>query len=510
MIWEPEARDGPARAGKLKVGAYEVETPALLAVVDPDPKKQLVPLDEMRRAGVQVIMTSAFIAKKKVGPTNLKERLGWEGLLYTDSGTFQAYSRGVRVDPEESVRYQISAGSDIITPVDLFSLPTDSKEVAAKKAEVSFRRWLRARELKEEVSAPVQGGLYPDVRAAVARRYSEAGARLLAVGGIVPLMEEYKFKELVNAVLPVLASRPPEAAVHAFGAGHPLAFPLLAFLGVDLFDSAMYAIAAREGRYLTPFGTFRLEELVMMREFPCDCPACSSLSPRDLLSMSEEERTKFLALHNLYAAIKMVKEIRERIVYGTFHKWAIAFAHSHPRLYEAFAEALGKWRGYFERERNALPKSPVPEGCELCDSSPERDPVGEGTYGTRELFNVIAKRAYGKGLSSEEPLEALRPPRASFSPRALRELCSVTLNSPPKGRAIRKKDLKEVNCLLRPNHEVLVLWEGGEAKAVSLVSFAELSLASEEAVALLLPPEGLHGVKLGGLVGRVEAGDHGG
>ncbi|NPA85669.1 MAG: tRNA-guanine transglycosylase [Crenarchaeota archaeon] len=492
MIWTPEARDGAARAGRLFVAGREVETPALLAVVDPDPKKQLVPLEEIRRAGIEVIMTSAYIAKRKVGEKNLKERLGWDGVLYTDSGTFQAYSRGVRVDPEESVRYQVRAGADIVTPVDLFSLPTDGYEEAFRKAEISFKRWKAARELAGEVSAPVQGGLHPRVRALFARRYSEEGARLLAVGGIVPLMEAYRFKDLVDALVPVLASRPPEAAVHAFGAGHPLLFPLLVFLGVDLFDSAMYVLAAREGRYLTPFGTFRLEELYSMRELPCSCPACSSVTPRDLMNMSREEQIKFLARHNLHVSAKMVEEMRERIRYGSFHKWALAFAHVHPRLYEAFARVLTRWRGYLERERNALPSSPPPRGCYLCDLSPERDPLPEGRVRAEELLASITRRAYGRelggavraareGLVWEGKLIRLKPPKAELPEEALERLCTLELRREP-GERIRKGDVASLKCALRPNQEVLAVWRGGRRRARSLVSLAEFALASDEAV----------------------------
>ena len=494
--WEAEARDSSARAGKLRVGGTEVETPALLVVVDPDPKKQLVPLDEIKKMGIKIIMTSSFIAKRKLGRVNLKEHLGWDHILYTDSGTYQAYSRGVKVDPLESVKYQEEVGVDIVTPVDLFSLPDDSKDVALEKALKSLERWKEAKELvNKPVTAPVQGSVYPDVRAMVTSLYVKEGAELLAVGGIVPLMVNYEFAKLVDVLVPVLSARPPERAVHAFGAGHPLIFPLLVFLGVDLFDSAMYVLAARDKRYLTPFGTFRLEELYSMRDFPCDCPACSSITPRELQDLSEEEKVRFLARHNLYAAVKMVKEMREKILYGTFHKWALAFFHTHPRLYEAALRALRVWRGYFERERNYLPKSPPPKGCYLCDLSPEKDPGVEGRAKASDFINSYLKRGYGvkvkearaRGTLFETELGSvelrrplLRPSESFLSSTGkvvkVKELKSV----------IKKKDILSVPKFLRPNQ--IVLASDGQKKAIakSLVSWAEYALAGEEAVILLL------------------------
>ncbi len=496
MIWEAEAKDGAARAGKLRIGGVSVETPTLLVVVDPNPKKQLVPLEEIKRMGIKIIMTSSFIAKRKVGKVNLKEYLGWDGILYTDSGTYQAYSRGVRVDPIESVKYQEEVGVDIVTPVDLFSLPQDSKEVAAEKALKSLERWKNARELvKRPVSAPIQGGIYPDVRGMITNLYIREGAELLAIGGIVPLMTNYEFSKLVDVIVPVVSARPPERVVHAFGAGHPLSFPLLVFLGVDLFDSAMYVLAARDKRYLTPFGTFRLEELYSMRDFPCDCPACSSLTPRELQDLSEAEKIRFLARHNLYAAVNMVKEMREKIFYGTFHKWALAFFHTHPKLYEAALRGLTEWRGYFERERNFLPKSPPPKGCYLCDLSPEKDPGIEGKAKASDFINSYLRRGYNlevrrakvHGLFFETDMGSVKLERPLLRPS--KEFLASSKKVVKVKRLyniIKKKDVVSVPKFMRPNQPLLVT-DGVERRiAKSLVSWAEFSIAGEEAVILLL------------------------
>ena len=39
----------------------------------------------------------------------------------------------------------------------------------------------------------------------------------------------------------------PSKPVHLFGAGHPMVFPLAAWLGCDLFDSSSYAKFAKDG-----------------------------------------------------------------------------------------------------------------------------------------------------------------------------------------------------------------------------------------------------------------------
>jgi len=52
--------------------------------------------------------------------------------------------------------------------------------------------------------------------------------------------------------------------------------------GCDLFDSAAYALMARDGRYLTVSGTEHLED---MEYFPCSCPVCAEYTPAELREM---------------------------------------------------------------------------------------------------------------------------------------------------------------------------------------------------------------------------------
>ena len=432
-LLELVARDNLARVVKAKVGNITFETPSILVVVDPSPRKQVVSIEEIRKLGVDIIMTSAFIAMKKVGRKNLKEHLGWDKILYTDSGTYQAYSQGVSVDPEESVRYQAEVGADIITPVDEFVLPDESKEEAMRKAMISVERWERARKIKE-ASAPVQGGLHLDVRQRVVEEYSKRGAKLLAIGGVVPLMVKYRYSELVDVVASVISKRPFDSLIHVFGAGHPTIIPILIAMGADLFDSAMYAIAARDDRYLTPFGTFQLQQIAQLKDFPCDCPVCSKYKPQELLRMEKRERERLLALHNLYVLVKLVKEARERIKYGTFTTWVISYARLHAKSFEALYRFWTKWRKLAIKGAS-VPRAGIPNVGELSELRPEwelvrrpeiigfkewRGKVKGGEileeliylyYGIREKVNATfdGKRFYVNGKPWAEWRETLYP-----------------------------------------------------------------------------------------------------
>jgi 7-cyano-7-deazaguanine tRNA-ribosyltransferase len=125
---------------------------------------------------------------------------------------------------------------------------------------------------------------------------------------------------------------PIERPLHLFGAGHPAMFSMAVMLGCDLFDSAAYALYARENRYMTENGTWRLDELDY---FPCSCPRCSAETPRGLERKTKKEREVFLAEHNLYVCLAELKRIKQAIRNGRLWEHTEMRAHAHPALLSA-------------------------------------------------------------------------------------------------------------------------------------------------------------------------------
>ena len=116
------------------------------------------------------------------------------------------------------------------------------------------------------LNGPIQGGLHADLRRMSARGMGAHGFSVHPIGGIVPVMEQQRYADLARIMLASMPELPPERPVHMFGCGHPMLFPMLIALGADLFDSAAYALFARDDRMLTPTGTVHLGDL---REWPC-------------------------------------------------------------------------------------------------------------------------------------------------------------------------------------------------------------------------------------------------
>jgi 7-cyano-7-deazaguanine tRNA-ribosyltransferase len=177
--------------------------------------------------------------------------------------------------------------------------------------------------------------------------------QIYALGSPTEVMESYHFDVLVDMIMTAKANLPIEKPLHLFGAGHPLIFGLAVALGCDFFDSAAYAIYARENRYMTEYGTVRLGEL---EYFPCACPKCSKTTPKEVMEMSQRERQVFLAEHNLYVCLAELKRIKQAIKDGRLWEHMELRAHGHPALLQALKK-LKKYEDFIEKHSPSIKKS---------------------------------------------------------------------------------------------------------------------------------------------------------
>src|SRR5665648_773067 len=153
-----------------------------------------------------------------------------------------------------------------------------------------------------------------------------------ALGSPTEVMENYRYDVLADMILTCKKGIPVERPLHLFGAGHPSMFALAVSLGCDLFDSAAYALYARDGRYMTENGTWRLEKLDY---FPCSCPRCTSETPEGLRRKPAKEREVFLSEHNLYVCLAELRRIKQAIRDGRLWEHTEMRLHAHPALLSA-------------------------------------------------------------------------------------------------------------------------------------------------------------------------------
>ncbi|MGC9189810.1 MAG: tRNA-guanine transglycosylase, partial [Conexivisphaera sp.] len=100
--------------------------------------------------------------------------------------------------------------------------------------------------------------------------------------------------------------------------------------GADTFDSASYALFARELRYMTRCGVRNVGEL---EELPCSCPICSRRTPRELLEMPREEAVGLIARHNLYVLREELLDVRQALHEGRLWEYLMQKTTCHPSLY---------------------------------------------------------------------------------------------------------------------------------------------------------------------------------
>ncbi|NLX49981.1 MAG: tRNA guanosine(15) transglycosylase TgtA [Methanospirillum sp.] len=336
-------KDIAGRLGRLRVGEKVVRTPALLPVVNPH--LQVVSPAEMSAMGVEALITNAYIFfrseqfRDRALDPGLHSVLDFPGVIMTDSGSFQLSVYGdVELDNRETLEFQKRIGSDIVVPLDLPTPPGADRKRAEAELDITLSRVKEARDIIGNgplIAAPVQGGLFEDLREEAGRAVSRLGSVVTPIGAVVPLMENYRYRELVRVVLAAKKGLSPGACVHLFGAGHPVMLALAVAMGCDLFDSAAYALYAKQGRYLTVHGTLSLDDLV---ELPCSCSICRAHTAEDLRTSPERER--LLALHNLHVTLAEILRIRQAIRDGTLWELVDERCRSHPRLLDGYRELL--------------------------------------------------------------------------------------------------------------------------------------------------------------------------
>jgi 7-cyano-7-deazaguanine tRNA-ribosyltransferase len=340
LSFEIKEKDLLGRIGKLKTKSGTLETPLLFPVINPS--IQPIPPQKIKDAlGFQAVITNAYILKKRYDnkpvEMGLHKFLDFNGSVMTDSGAYQILVYGgVEVSQKEIVAYQEGIGSDIATILDI---PTGWK-VTKEQAEVTVAETIRRakaffnEKTRDDILwvGPVQGGKHLDLVANSAVEMGKLPFQIHALGSPTEVMETYRYDVLADMILTAKKGLPLERPLHLFGAGHPSMFALAVALGCDLFDSAAYALYARENRYMTENGTWRLNELDY---FPCSCPRCSAETPRELEKKSLTEREAFLAEHNLYVCFAELKRIKQAIRDGRLWEHTEMRVHTHPALLSA-------------------------------------------------------------------------------------------------------------------------------------------------------------------------------
>ena len=340
-LFEITARDGRGRLGRLHTRHGILETPALLPVINPN-IRTIEPREMWDRYGIGALITNSYIIwkheslKQVATEKGVHTLLDFPGVVMTDSGTFQSYIYGdVEVGVEEIVEFQRSIGVDIATMLDVFSRPDMNEAQVAECVRETLERAPASIQAAGNtmLNGPIQGGLFKHLRTESAEGMGGFEFAVHPIGGIVPVMERHLYKDYAKIMLASIPHLPPNRPVHMFGCGHPMLFPMSVALGADLFDSAAYALFARDGRLLTPWGTQKIQTLT---EWPERMPCVAGHTPAEIRSLGKKEMTAHLARYNLEVTLAELDRCKQAIRDGTIWRLAERRSHQHPALREAF------------------------------------------------------------------------------------------------------------------------------------------------------------------------------
>ncbi|MAE38660.1 MAG: hypothetical protein CL969_03380 [Euryarchaeota archaeon] len=329
--FEVKSSDGWARLGLFHTSTHMLATPTLLPVVNPN--ILTISPKEMWDIGFEALITNSYIIwkgeelKARALSEGVHELLDYPGLVMTDSGVFQQYVYGdVEIGEVEVVEFQRDIGVDIATMMDVFGRPDMTNEELSEAVNETVSRGPAALEAAKGtlLNGPIQGGTNLELRTQSAMMMSEMNFAVHPIGGIVPLMENQRYTDLIKIIVASKSALTPERPVHLFGCGHPILFPICVALGIDLFDSAAYALFAKDDRMLTPTGTVKLAEL---SEWPHVSPALWGKTTEEVRSLPKEERAELLARHNLQVTAAELARCREAVRNDTI--WNLVEERSH-------------------------------------------------------------------------------------------------------------------------------------------------------------------------------------
>ncbi|MFH0986499.1 MAG: tRNA guanosine(15) transglycosylase TgtA [Candidatus Micrarchaeota archaeon] len=343
--FEIRAHSLAGRIGRLRTNHGKIETPTILPVINPN-SSIIAPFD-LKKYGAQALITNSYILwkdfREEAAAKGVHNLLEFDGPIMTDSGAFQLMEYGdIDVSNEEIIEFQKKIGVDIGVILDI-PVSSSDEETMAEGVKITIERAKQAQKIMDTDArlwaGPIQGNVHTKLLKKCANAMKRLPFQVHPIGSVVPLLREYRFAEHIKMIRTAKEILPKDRPIHLFGAGHPMFFSFAVAMGCDLFDSAAYAIFARERRYLTNSGTLDADGLEYM---PCSCSACNAVK------VGKEMTEKQLAEHNLYATFREMNEIKQHINEGTLFELLEQRASAHPAMYAAM-KALVKEQKYLSQ-----------------------------------------------------------------------------------------------------------------------------------------------------------------
>jgi queuine tRNA-ribosyltransferase len=358
-----EDKNSAARYGRFHTPHGILETPVFAPVGTQATVKAIRPSD-LHTLGATLVLSNTYHLYLRPGDELIRDLGGlhqfmqWPGPILTDSGGFQVFSLsntrkidadGVtfqshhdgsyhRFTPERSIAVQENLGADIIMAFDECPPPNDYDYV--KKSLDRTHPWLeRSLQAKTRTDQAlfgiVQGGIFPDLRAASAEFVTGLELPGYAIGGLAVGETKAQMIATLDVMDPLLPRHKPR---YLMGVGEPEDLVNGVLRGVDIFDCVAPTRLARHGSAYIKGGRLNLRNASHAKDpapitADCACYTCTHFSRaylRHLVKANEILGHILLTTHNLHFLIDLMRQIRATIQAGTFVEFAAEFTSHYP------------------------------------------------------------------------------------------------------------------------------------------------------------------------------------
>lgn len=344
--------DSQARAARFQTRHGEVLTPIFMPVgTQATVKGQTV--DSLKEAGSNVLLANTYHLMLRPGADVFRKLGGihnfmnWDRPVLTDSGGFQIFSlphsRSMTEDgaqfqsyvdglmymlsPETSIDMQQAIGSDIMMVLDQCIPSTAPLDEARVAMELTHRWAIRSLEARtsshQALFGIVQGACHHSLREESAAFLQKLPFDGLAIGGLAVGETRQEREEFTGFVTNLLPHHLPR---YLMGVGTPIDILEAVYRGVDMFDCIIPSQLGNRGVVFTSHGKIQMRRTVYrLDETPldenCDCRACRNYSRaylHHLMKASEALGEHLLTCHNITFYHRLMRQIREHILAGTF------------------------------------------------------------------------------------------------------------------------------------------------------------------------------------------------
>ena len=228
--------------------------------------------------------------------------------IFLDSGGFKLRNTAAvnlpefgiysETEADDILSLQLDLGGPIIASLDYPLHPELDRPEIEKRMARSLKNAIHIAEKLTTIKNPpylyicCHGGSGEDIRGYVTQVFERLKGFPpfgLAIGSLVSLRRTH-ILPLIKSVLDAIPdSERASVPVHAFGCSGSLA-PILAYLGIDSFDSTSYIQTARSLSYTDP-KTLKKSKILEMNDLYCDCYICRDIDLEELQSALTEAKS---------------------------------------------------------------------------------------------------------------------------------------------------------------------------------------------------------------------------